>query len=225
MTESRLKSPTNAANIAMDDKVLVEKFKGGENDAFDRIVEKYQMYVLQFASRLLGWHGDVEDVVQDVFLSVFLGLKSFRGRCSLKTWLVRISINKCRTRQRYRRMAQIGFFWRRGSESNSDQPSSADMKLMDCEKLAQVRRTVRSLPARYREAVILKYLQELSTEEICDVLGISKNVLYVRLSRARQRLELPTTAVSILTVAIPPRLPIVVPTLLSMTPVPPERLA
>ena len=63
------------------------------------------------------------------------------------------------------------------------------VSLMDVEKYQRVRRAVAALPARYREPVVLKYLQELDSDEISRILGISKNTLHVRLSRARKRLE------------------------------------
>jgi len=65
--------------------------------AFDRIVERYSAEVVVLANRLLGWPGDVEDVVQDIFLAVFVGLKKFRCECTLKSWLFTITINKCRS--------------------------------------------------------------------------------------------------------------------------------
>ena len=78
----------------IDDEVLVERFSRGDESAFDRIVEDYSADVTTLANRLLGWPGEVEDVIQDIFLSAFLGLKKFRCECSLKTWLFTITINK-----------------------------------------------------------------------------------------------------------------------------------
>jgi len=84
-----------------DDRLLVEQFKQGDQSAFDKIVNEFSAEIAVLANRLLGWPGEVEDVVQDVFLAAFTGLKKFRGDCSLKSWLFTITINKCRT-YRYR---------------------------------------------------------------------------------------------------------------------------
>ena len=75
----------------LDYELLVEKFSRGDETAFDRIVEVYSADIAVLANRLLGWPGDVEDIVQEVLLAAFLGLKKFRCECSLKTWLFTIT--------------------------------------------------------------------------------------------------------------------------------------
>ena len=84
---------------------------------------------------------------------------------------------------RLRRFSQVA-----GSASPASQ-RSADSASMDNEAFERVRRTVRALPPKYREAVVLKYLEALPTDQIAQILGISKNTLQVRLNRARKRLK------------------------------------
>ncbi len=179
--------PADNGKIA-DDELLVEQFNKGDVSAFDKIVEKYSVNVAMLANRLLGWCGDVEDVVQDVFLAAFVGIKKFRGKSSLKTWLFTITINKCRT-YRYRCMLRLGFFSRGGRKTPGASAPAADRMMMEAEKFSCVRRAVMALPTKYREAVVLRYLQELETDEICQVLGISKGNLHTRLGRAREKLK------------------------------------
>ena len=167
-----------------DDARLVERFKCGDGSAFDRIVSEHAADVQALAGRLLGWDGDVEDVVQEVFLAAFLGLKRFKGASSLGTWLYSITINKCRS-HRHRRRVRLRVF----SGPNKDRADSAASKPMTDDDFDRVRIAVRSLPVKYREVVVLKYLQELSTEKICEILGVSGNVVYVRLNRARAMLK------------------------------------
>jgi len=168
-----------------DDECLVNQFNQGNDSAFDGIVKKYSVDIAVLANRLLGWPGDVEDVIQDIFLAAFVGLKKFRGQCSLKSWLFTITINKCRS-YRYKQM-----LWRRQTKLRlrrlQDRP--ADRALMGSETFNRIRRAMMALPAKYREPVVLRYLQELSTTEISRILGISENALQVRLSRARERLR------------------------------------
>jgi RNA polymerase sigma-70 factor (ECF subfamily) len=172
----------------LDDELLVKQFNQGDESAFDRIVEGYSADIAVLANRLLGWPGVVEDIVQDVFLAGFLGLKKFRCECSLKTWLFTITINKCRS-YRYKQMLYLRFFSRVAAKA-SVAPAHAEGKPpMDDETFDKVRLAVQALPLKYREPVVLRYLQELSTDEIARILGISKNALQVRLSRARERLR------------------------------------
>jgi RNA polymerase sigma-70 factor (ECF subfamily) len=164
----------------IDDELLVEQFRRGDESAFERIVERYSAKVAALANRLLGWPGDVEDVTQEVFLAVFLGLKKFRCECSLKSWLFTITINKCRSfrhKWKLRNLQAIPTAYETGFLS------------MDAEDFQRVRLAVAGLPARYREPVVLKYLQEFDSDEISRILGVSKSTLHVRLSRARKRLE------------------------------------
>jgi len=162
-----------------DDELLVEQFSRGDESVFERIVEHYSAEVAALANRLLGWPGDVEDVTQDVFLAAFLGLKKFRRDCRLRTWLFTITINKCRS-FRHRRLLHLRAFPQ--SPASSQSP-------MNAEDFDRVRRAVAALPAKYREPVVLTYLQGLGADEISRMLGISKNALHVRLSRARERLR------------------------------------
>jgi RNA polymerase sigma-70 factor (ECF subfamily) len=171
----------------IDDELLVEQFSRGDESAFERIVEQYSAEVAALANRLLGWPGDVEDVTQEIFLAAFLGLKKFRCECSLKSWLFTITINKCRSYRHRRKLQQLP---QTGSQERLPTATyETGVLSMDAEDFNRIRGAVAGLPAKYREPVVLRYLQELGTDEISRILGISKNTLHVRLSRARKRLE------------------------------------
>ncbi len=196
--------PTCESNISVmaetiNDELLVEQFSKGNESAFESIVELYSADVAALANRLLGWPSDVEDITQDVFLAAFLGLKKFRRDCSIKTWLFTITINKCRSyrhkwKLRKSRTIPIPKSFDQAQDGKSIgmrlSPAGAHSELMEEETFERVRDAIAALPAKYREAVVLRYLQELPTEEICRISGISKNTLQVRLSRARERLKL-----------------------------------
>ncbi|MBN2128662.1 MAG: sigma-70 family RNA polymerase sigma factor [Sedimentisphaerales bacterium] len=167
---------------------LVERFRRGDDSAFDGIVERHSAAIAALANRLLGWPQDVEDLVQDVFVAAFTGLRTFRGDCHLRTWLFTITINRCRS-YRYRRILRLR---RTPLEEAGPAPArgrNAEETAMAAETFGRVRRAVQALPAKYREVVVLRYLQELETNEICEMLGISPNVMQVRLNRARKRLR------------------------------------
>lgn len=155
---------------------------------FERVVSGYQECVARLASRLLGWSQDVDDVVQEVFLAVLKGLPKFRGHSRLDTWVIRITINKCRT---HRRRQLLRLRWRTGSGADrfASAAAPADQGTMDQEVFEQVRDAVRALPARYREVVVLHYLEQMSVDTIAESLGTSRNVVEVRLHRARARLK------------------------------------
>lgn len=165
----------------------MERFRQGDDSAFDRIVERHAADIAALANRLLGWPQEVDDIVQDVFLAAFTRLKTFRGDCRLRSWLFTITINKCRHHRRC-----LGR--RRSVRIDEAAPSlylneNAEIAAIDTESFIQVRRAVRALPSKYREVVVLRYLQGLENVEICRLLDITTNALNVRLSRARERLK------------------------------------
>ena len=171
-----------------DDGLLIEKFSRGDESAFDRIVERYSTDVGALANRLLGWPGEVEDVSQEVFLAAYLGLKRFRGECSLRSWLFTITINKCRSHGR-RQLLRLRTSSQVADKVQSPSAQTESSSPVDAETLNRLRNAVAALPAKYREPVVLKYIEELGTDEIARILGISQNALHVRLSRARRRLK------------------------------------
>ncbi len=171
-----------------EEQALVERFRRGDDSAFDGIVERHSAAVAALANRLLGWPGDVDDVVQDVFVAAFVHLKEFRGECRLRTWLFTITVNTCRShRLRWRRRR----LWVRKLDDPeaAGQDQGAEQPAMDKETFARVRRAVQALPRKYREVVVLRYLQGLEPDEIGELLGVKANAVQVRLNRARTRLK------------------------------------
>lgn len=181
-------APAAAENDMTDDKRLVERFDQGDESAFDRIVEKYSEDVAVLANRLLGWEGNVDDVIQEVFLSAFLALKRFRHDSSLRTWLFTITVNQCRTYRR-RRTTQARLLSDKSKTTPFADKHSPDKHLMNRETFDRVQRTVKSLPLKYRQPIVLRYLSELTMSEICSILQIKENTLHVRLNRGRKLLK------------------------------------
>ena len=183
--ENGLLSSENAGMF--DNQSLLELINQGSAVVLEKIIEDYSDDVAAFANRLLGWPGDVDDIVQDVFLATFQNLKKFRHQSSIKTWLFKITINRCRM-YKYRQFLKLKFF-SAASKREISYESASEKNALDEEKNLLIRKTVSALPARYREAVVLKYLQQLDTRQILEILGIDENVLNVRLSRARKMLK------------------------------------
>jgi len=167
---------------------LVERFRQGDDSAFEEIVEQRAAEVAALANRLLGWPGDVDDVVQEVFVAAFLGLKKFRGESSLRTWLFTITVNKCRS-FRFRRLGRLRAVALNEAAALESPERSGEKVVLDQETLARVRRAIQVLPQKYREIVVLRYLQGLEVSEIRELLGITDNATQVRLNRARKRLK------------------------------------
>jgi len=171
-----------------EEQALVERFRRGDDSAFDRIVERHSAEVAALANRLLGWPGDVDDVVQDVFIAAFVHLKKFRGECRLRTWLFTITVNKCRS-HRLRRRRRLRVRQLDDLEVTAGHGEGAERPTMDEETFARVRGAVQALPRKYREVVVLRYLEGLEPGEIGELLGIRVNAVQVRLNRAKKQIK------------------------------------
>lgn len=188
MTEACGKISTEVVEKAgTEDEVLVRRILAGERGAFEKMISMYGGDISKFAQRLIGWRADVEDIVQDVFLAAYEGLGRFRFQCALKTWLFRITINKCRT-YRYKQKLRLKFFSQAADHALTGISQNTDGRA-DEEIAERVRCAVRSLPNKYREVIVLRYLEQLGADEIKDILKISQSALHTRLSRARKYLE------------------------------------
>jgi RNA polymerase sigma-70 factor (ECF subfamily) len=152
---------------------------------FDQLVALHEPRIRRLAFRLLGWSGDVDDVVQDVFLAALARIGKFRGDASIATWLTSITINRCRTDRR-RRLLRLRWLARR-AKPESAQP--ADQRSMRDEVSARVRSAVRALRPKDREVIVLFYLEDFSAQHIAELLSISRGAVEVRLHRARARLK------------------------------------
>lgn len=154
--------------------------------AFETFVAGQHERVRRLAGRLLGWRGDAEDVVQDVFLTVFerrTRLAEIRDR---ERWLTTLTLNACRRRHRRNALWQscIGWLGRRIEEC-SVHPAGLESD----ERSERTRRAVASLPQSYREVIVLRYLEELEISEIAALAGVSVDAVAARLSRGRAMLR------------------------------------
>jgi len=184
--------PVNGASRlaakAGDDVALVQAAAAVKPVAFEDIVRLYQPLVRRLATRLLGWPDDVEDVTQEVFMTVLARIGHFRGDSELSTWIAAITLNRCRS---WRRRLRVR--WRAMRQLQCVRPTAgpaADQPALDEDHRQTVRAAVAALPARSREVVVLHYLEEMPLETIAQMLGIRKNAVEVRLHRARQQLEI-----------------------------------
>ncbi len=132
--------------------------------------------------------GRAEEIVQDVFIKVFQKIDQFRGESAIKTWLYRITINRCRDELR-RWSIRTLFFKSEGIEESIPHGGlSPDKKLIEKEKEQELGIVILSLPVKFREVIILFYYQEKSIEEISHLLELTQNTVKTRLFRARKKI-------------------------------------
>ena len=182
------------------DEALAVRAAAGEERAFEQLVSRYQARVFRLACRLTDDEGEAKDVLQETFLAVYRGLPSFRGDSRFSTWLYRITTNAALMHRRARARRPIesleAFLPRFEADgTHCGEPvdllaaSRAD-ELLDRKLLAEKARAgLERLPEIYRDAFVLRDLEEMPTAEVAELLGIDAAAVRQRVHRARLMLR------------------------------------
>jgi RNA polymerase sigma-70 factor (ECF subfamily) len=180
------------------DEQLVERALAGDGDAFGEVVRRWERKIYALAYGITGSVEDARDATQETFIAAYRSLPRFRGEAQVSSWLHRIAVNQCITRQRRARVrAETGLeeeveagreqFLSTGREASPAHASESK------QRAEAVRRAVASLPQELREVVLMKEFEELTFQEIADALQIPlstvKSRLYTALRQLRLKLE------------------------------------
>jgi RNA polymerase sigma-70 factor, ECF subfamily len=186
--------PTSDAGAPEDpDAVLVAQVQSGDTNAFEDLVRRHSRRVFGVLAGVLGNIDDARDATQDVFLKAFEHIDSFQGRSKFSTWLISIAINTGTELLRRRRPTETldeadddEGFRPRQIQSWADNPEQA---LAASQVRNLVRDGVLRLPQKYRTALILRDINQLSTEEAAAALGLSVPAMKARVLRGRLMLR------------------------------------
>lgn len=176
---------------------LLESLRQGTEEAYETLIVRFQQPVYNLVYRLLEDPGDASDVVQEVFLKIFRSIGSFRGNSSLKTWIYRIAFNEAYNHRRWltrHKRQEIGLD---GSEDDcgslgttlADPRRSAFDIVSDHETQALIEEALATLNPAFRAAVVLRDIEDLSYEEIAEVLQVSLGTVKSRILRGREALK------------------------------------
>jgi len=190
---------TKAQEVALD-RLLVDRFKSGDDAAFNEMVSRHWDRIYGMVHQLLRNQQDAEEVTQDAFIRAHRGLGSFRGDAAFSTWLYQIATNLARNRYWYwwrRRRDQTVSFDQPVSDSNSTPLSevfSTEMATpgditVNQELVDHIALGMEKIGAKHREVLILRNVKNLSYEDIATVLGISVGTVKSRIARARESLR------------------------------------
>jgi RNA polymerase sigma-70 factor (ECF subfamily) len=171
-------------NDTTPDTEVVACVLGGDGEAFGILIRRYEPGLLRFATRMLGSPDNAADAVAESLVRAYRHLAQCRDPARLRSWLYRITGNRCRSHLARRRTSDI---------SLSDAPPLADpsdswAELERGEQVALVERALRGLPAEKREAFVLKHVEGMSYEEMATVTGARIPTLKMRVHRAREAL-------------------------------------
>ncbi len=176
-------------NKSSDDQ-LIARARRGDERAFIELVRKYDETVYKFAFKLCRDKTNAEETMQDTFISMHRGLKSFNGRSKLSTWLYRIVSNHCLMKHRRRNVDAIMESYDEPVFAAGDEKTPrwnetpADI-LIKREFRKLLDKAILDLPMEYRIVFVLRDLEDRSTAETATIVGLSQEAVKSRLRRAR----------------------------------------
>jgi RNA polymerase sigma-70 factor (ECF subfamily) len=167
----------------------------GDQDAFGEIVEIYKNSVYQLCYRMLGGQHEAEDMAQEAFIRAYVNINSFNQELKFSTWLFRIATNLCIDRIRKKKPdyyldAEVS--GTEGLNMYSQIPSNTPLPEQELESLElheTVQKEILKLPEKYRSAIVLKYIEELSLNEISEILELPLGTVKTRIHRGREALR------------------------------------
>lgn len=175
-----------------EDMQLVAASQAGDQDAFAQLVQLHQRRVFNLIFRMLHDYDEANEVTQETFLAAWQGLPSFRGDARFSTWLYRIAYNCCLKQLENRKrdkvlQASIQQEEQLLQQDNRDAQMSVELEARGNQAL--VREYLFQLPAKYRIVLILRHLQEMTYEEMAEILTVPIGTIKTHLFRARHLLR------------------------------------
>jgi len=163
---------------------LIQKARSGHSMAFGKLVEKYQDQILNLVYDFTGDYNTAKDIAQDVFLKVFVKISSFEGKSSFVTWLYRVTINTCLDELRKTKKKSFLFF------SDYDEVEKIeDKSFADDSKVPDIELKMDKLSKQQRTAIILRYYNDMTIDEISQIMECADHTVRTHIYRAIEKLK------------------------------------
>jgi len=176
------------------DEIIVERALTGDAEAFGELVRRWERRIFALAYGMLGREEDARDATQETFLAAFRNLRGFRGEAKVSSWLHRIAVNQCISRQRRSKVRSESALEEEHEISFTTPRSYSPAHVAEGrQETVAVRRAINSLPVELRQVVVMKEFEELTFREIADALDLPlstvKSRLYTALKQLQMRLQ------------------------------------
>lgn len=186
----------SATNLVQAEGFSLEALQAGDRAEFSRLVEAYSANIYRLALKMLDQPQDAEDVLQETFLKAYRGLKNFDGRARLSTWLFRIATNEALMLLRKHKPEIVSIDEPVETEDGEQEPVQIvdwcclpEGEMMSKEARQHLSEAAERLPHNLRVVFLLRDIEDLSTLETAEILGLTETAVKTRLSRARMRLR------------------------------------
>jgi RNA polymerase sigma-70 factor (ECF subfamily) len=190
MSSASPEPPPSSGTSGDDIETLIQRCLNGDQAAWDAIVRQHWRKVFNVAYKFVGKHDEAEDLTQDIFLKVFKSLDTFDRRANFQTWLISVSRNLCI--DHYRSVRKERETIDRDVDANELAPASREESPMAAleqrDRVSLLRQALAALPETLRTAVLMRDIQELSYQEIADMLRLPEGTVKSRINRGRTEL-------------------------------------
>jgi RNA polymerase sigma-70 factor (ECF subfamily) len=176
----------NARNLS--DEGVVKLVQKGNKNIYEEVVKRYQDKLLRYVSYIVQDHDKSEDVVQEVFIKVYVNLNSFNTKKKFSSWIYRIAHNEAINLIK-RQKRQISYEENSWIKEIIKDKTNIEIEFEKKQAICLLKTSLDKLPVKYREALTLYYLEEKSYEEISDILRIAKGTVGTRISRGKKLLK------------------------------------
>ena len=179
----------------LTDEELIAEFQKENEAAFTLLVGRFKDPLTNFVFRFVGDGDDCNDIVQETFVRVYRSKHSYKPVARFSTWVYTIATNLAKTHLRRKKLRNVVSFWNRGDGEAeilgdiADQHSRTDALVESTVRAERIQKALDTLPAKYREIIVLRDIQELSYEEIAAVTGIRIGTVKSRINRGRAQLQ------------------------------------
>lgn len=174
------------------DEVIVERALTGDAEAFGELVRRWERRIFALTYGMLGREEDARDATQETFLAAFRNLRGFRGEAKVSSWLHRIAVNQCISRQRRAKVRGESALDDDNENGSFAAPvSESPVRVVEGrQETLAVRRAINSLPLELRQVVVMKEFEELTFREISEALDLPLSTVKSRLYTGLKQLQL-----------------------------------
>ncbi len=212
--ESAITPARNRSNVTYEELELIASLRQGEETAFATLVERYHGRLLRFAQSFVSSQAVAEEVVQETWMAVLKGIHRFEGRSSLKTWIFQILQNLAKTKgkreHRYVSFSDVANSTDQEEDGRMEperfhtsghltdhwvippttwDENTPERMLVSKESLAQIEHAIQALPSNQRQVIILRDIEGVDSEGVCQILNITSTNQRVLLHRARSKVR------------------------------------
>lgn len=183
------KAVTESSNTAFTDEEIAKRVQGGDQELFGILMERYEAKLSRYGQKFLASPDNIDDIVQDVFISAFQNINSFDASRRFSPWIYRIAHNAYVNALKKNSRMPITLFDFDALVSHTVYEDPSDLEREQKEIRQMIESSLAKVPSKYKEVLLLRYFEDMDYKEIAEILEIPIGTVSIRIMRARDALK------------------------------------